>query len=290
MSRNRLLDVIHSFKCDTDDSGAVRAAVSGAKITKPASPRKAPKPGLPRKDVQKETPENPVALRDLPPSICENLTVVFVGFNPGVESSKQQHHYAHPTNLFWKLFNQLRVLQAVCDARHENARALAEKLRLEKSLRGDVILDDILQDGDVVARPHHDYVLSEFGVGFTDLVLRCTKQAHELSRAEKLENVPRLFAEFKQSNAPFIVFIGKGIWETVGKFLAPSHKLTKETFSWGRQHNDPVTRRLHVHCGYEPTVYVFPNTSGLVTLLTFAEKLSLWEALVANISSRQKSD
>ncbi|KAL3958807.1 hypothetical protein ACCO45_006969 [Purpureocillium lilacinum] len=42
-------------------------------------------------------------LPHLPDAILPNLIVLFVGLNPGVQTARTGHAYAHPSNLFWKL-------------------------------------------------------------------------------------------------------------------------------------------------------------------------------------------
>lgn len=220
--------------------------------------------------------QNYDSLLDLQPMISSDISLLFVGFNPGVESSRQQHHYAHPTNLFWKLFNALDVLTKVLDFRRE-------KLNGGRSMDDDVFLNLIFQNGKLTATAQNDNQLVSYGVGFTDLVLRCTKTAQELSRQEKLDNVPRLFSEFAQSNAKWIVVIGKGIWEFIVKYVNPSFKLTKETFQWGLQ-KGLLVKEIHRQCGTEFGIYVFPNTSGLVALMKYQDKLALWEDLAGSIN------
>ncbi|KAM9926015.1 hypothetical protein OXX80_010719 [Metschnikowia pulcherrima] len=258
-----LRDVIGSFKYDQDEVAKPKS-VSAAKIVK-TSPKKR-KPASPTKHAKSH--EN---LRDLPPSIRPGLTIVFVGFNPGVESSRQQHHYAHPTNLFWKLFNQSDLLSAVLDFRNTDVACHR------------ALLDEVYTNGNLQARPEHDFALIELGVGFTDLVLRCTKQASELSSLEKAQNIPRLLGEFNASNAPFVVFVGKGIWEVVCKYLVPGHKLTAASFMWGLQSDPVVMSRFYSFCEYRPRVYVFPNTSGLVASMKYPEKLGLWDQFVKDM-------
>lgn len=214
------------------------------------------------------------AWKDLPPSLQSGLTLVFIGYNPGVESSKQQHHYAHPTNLFWKLFNALDILSAILALRQIDIQDHA------------LLSGDIYKEGQCKAAARHDFELVNFGVGFTDLVLRCTKQAQELSKEEKLRNVPRLFSEFAASEAPFIVFIGKGIWEIVAKYLDPKYKLAN--FVWGLQTDPHIVRRFEAHSKYKPKVYVFPNTSGLVALMKYQEKFDLWQDLVQDIQNTRQ--
>jgi G:T/U-mismatch repair DNA glycosylase len=209
--------------------------------------------------------------KDLAPSLAPHLTVVFVGFNPGVESSISQHHYAHFSNLFWKLFNQSRLALSVIPT---------------------AARDKFVTDGLKVGfAPYNDLDLARYGIGFTDLVLRCTKLASELSAAEKLSNVPRLLGELRLAQPRFVVFIGKGVWETVVRYLcgsAPASVLSE--FTWGHQTRQPsltrydqVLKRLCTLLEYDFEVYVFPSTSGLVTTLNFAQKLELWEHLAKDI-------
>lgn len=210
------------------------------------------------------------SLLDLQPMISDDITLLFVGFNPGVESSRQQHHYAHPTNLFWKLFNALDVLRKVLELRN---------LKVDT----DQFLSLVFHEGKLTVGARNDDQLVPYGVGFTDLVLRCTKTAQELSKQEKLDNVPRLFSEFARSNAKWIVVIGKGIWEFIVKYVNPSYRLTKENFQWGLQ-TGALVKEIHRQCGSHFNLYVFPNTSGLVALMKYPEKLALWEQLAASIT------
>ncbi|RKP28921.1 DNA glycosylase [Metschnikowia bicuspidata] len=260
MNSETLREKIRSYKYD---NGSSSAAKSGMISKKPVRRSK-------RQSAVVSTPDSLPGLKDLPPSIPQKATVLFIGFNPGVESSKRQHHYAHPTNLFWKLFNASGVLESVLTVRDK------------REDRKSNLFKKIFPDGICRIKPAHDYELSALGIGFTDLCLRCTKQASELSIQEKLANVPRLFTEFIFSRAPFIVVVGKGIWEVIVKSIDPKHKLT--SFTWGKQRSSIIILAIHALCKYEPSVYVFPNTSGLVALMKYAEKLQLWQNLAQDIS------
>lgn len=253
-----------------------RIGDSTRKVTKKVIDIRAvgPKGSTPRNakkelDAEAKDNSNYSALLDLQPMISDNITLLFVGFNPGVESSRQQHHYAHPTNLFWKLFNALDVLKKVLTLR---------KLDID----GDEFLCNIFVEGKLTATAQNDDQLVPYGVGFTDLVLRCTKTAQELTKQEKLNNVPRLFSEFARSNAKWVVVIGKGIWEFIVKYINPSHRLTKENFLWGLQ-TGSLVNEIHRQCDSDFNLYVFPNTSGLVALMKYPEKLALWEQFAASI-------
>ncbi|CUM64270.1 uncharacterized protein PRCAT00001867001 [Priceomyces carsonii] len=228
--------------------------------------------------------------KDLAPSLSNNLTILFIGYNPGIESSLKQHHYAHFTNLFWKLFNQSKLLLQVLEVNNYD---LAKYLNSE-DLLSKLVTED--QYGELCTNvlPEHDFELVKYNIGFTDLVLRCTRSAEELSLSEKLSNVPRLLEEFKNSSLKYLVFVGKGIWEIVVTYFCKSLgikklKLTKTNFIWGIQtksmdeHYNEVLKELHQTVGHYFTIYVFPNTSGLVTTLKYSEKLKLWTDLSNDI-------
>lgn len=230
----------------------------------------------PKKVTRRKVSKDYDGCQDLPPSLAKNLTVLFIGFNPGVESSKVQHHYAHFSNLFWKLFNQAKILGTII-----------EKDKIEQ----DELVVKLLKNG---AKPEHDYELAKYNIGFTDLVLRCTKSAQELTMDEKIANVPRLIEELNYSNAKFIVFIGKGIWEIIVKYLTKQvgikFVLTTKIFKWGLQYSvedsayQEILKTLYTSLPSNSRVYVFPNTSGLVTSMNFNQKLQLWQTLADDIT------
>lgn len=195
---------------------------------------------------------------DLAPSLAPNLSVLFIGFNPGHALLVTQHHYAHFTNRFWKLFNELKLLNKVSpDAPKKYS----------------------------PAKPEHDYELIDYGIGFTDLALRCTLRADQLSPEEKLANVPRLLEEIRSLNAKYVVFIGKGIWDTIIKYISQQRgvriKLLLEGFHWGEQSGEAY-EYIASEC-HPLYVFVFPNTLGLVTTMSHKEKLSLWLDLVGKL-------
>lgn len=236
------------------------------KVNLPPKPKLAPKPKLhPKPKLPPELPQSPLA--DLPPMLLDNLALVFVGFNPGIESSRTQHHYAHPTNLFWKLFNRLDLLLAAANAQNLDAHPLVTEL---------------CPNNECIASAKDDARLVELGIGFTDLVLRCTRAAHELSTAEKMANVPRVMREIRQSSASHVVVVGKGIWETLVRALVPEIRL-KDTFVWGLQSDRRVVDVFYRQCGRHIRVFVVPSTSGLVGLVTYADKLAMWEAVAHSL-------
>jgi mismatch-specific thymine-DNA glycosylase len=131
------------------------------------------------------------------PLLKSNLKCVFIGFNPGTVSALTGHHYAHHSNLFWKL-----IYESGCVDRkvtHED----------------DVKLPD------------------EYSYGFTDLVQRPTVGISDLSGSELLAGVPLLENRIRECAPKSICFIGKGIWESVHK-VKKGRPLSKQ-FNWGLQ-------------------------------------------------------
>lgn len=210
----------------------------------------------PSKRQLKPKPE----FKDLAPSLGDNLKVIFVGFNPGHQLLITQHHYAHFTNRFWKLFNQADILHTCCDD---------------------------VPDKFFPTKPEHDYDLVPFGVGFTDLVLRCTRRADELSEEEKIANIERLFREFRESDVAHVAFIGKGIWEVVVRYVCAKqphlkYRQVMADFEWGVQRGQ-VAEYVVAQCHPTMKMHVFPSTLGLVTALLNDERLKLWQRLAEAI-------
>ncbi|KAK6465803.1 uracil-DNA glycosylase-like protein [Scheffersomyces coipomensis] len=255
-----------------------------------------------KKKLKSVKPQNEIATRssssqsypDLQPSLTKDQILLFVGYNPGVESSVRQHHYAHFTNSFWKLFNESQLFIKVVNR--------IEPDYIDKNIKEDELLKDIMKDGKSSLKPHHDFDIIKYKIGFTDLVLRCTKTAQELSLQEKLDNIPRLIDEFNYSNTSYIILIGKGIWEMFIKYMTnelniKKFKLTKLNFTWGEQEINQGERLIEEVRMYniilknlkakidnkQVKIFVFPNTSGLVTSLKHHEKLALWNDLVSVI-------
>lgn len=259
-------DGLQRFRHQEPDEKVLITTV-GARVLKPTRGQK-----------KLEKPLSPApTMPHLNPMIGPNLRLLFVGFNPGVESARQQHHYAHFSNLFWKLFNELGVLGRVLESQNIE---IADHILLRSIYKNGIA-------GRSCAAASHDADLVQFGVGFTDIVLRCTRTAEELSLAEKLENVPRLLEEFSSSNATHVVFIGKGVWESFAKYFGI--RVTKDSFVWGQQ-PEHVSSPVHKKCPHRPALHVFPSTSGLVALMKYEEKMALWSELASQIVDVERKD
>jgi len=89
-----------------------------------------------------------VAVRTLPDLLRPGLDLVFVGINPGEESARRGHYYAHPGNGFWPALSASGLVARAVTC--EDDRALAE----------------------------------EAGIGFTDVVKRVVTDSTQITDAE----------------------------------------------------------------------------------------------------------
>lgn len=223
-------------------------------------------------------------LPDLRPSLSTQMTILFIGDNPGVQSSIQQHHYAHHSNLFWKLFNRSEILERVVAERIKSGIANSQ-------LSDDKLLCDLITQE---CSAKDDFDLITYGIGFTGLSPRCTTTASQLTSKEKLAGIPRLLKDIEFSKPKHAAVIGKAIWETIVKYYCLKLgmkfiKLSKDNFKWGKvevgsdERYNSIIELLYSQLPSGTAIYVFPNTSGLVASLSFQEKLQLWQNLAGNI-------
>ncbi|TBU28265.1 uracil-DNA glycosylase-like protein [Dichomitus squalens] len=113
------------------------------------------------------------------------LDVMFCGINPGQMSATIGHHFAHPTNHFWKC------------------------------LYGSQLTDRLLN-------PREDGTLPKsYSLGLTNLVERPSAQAAELANTEFTAGVPALFQKIIQRRPRIVCFVGKGIWDSFIRATAP---------------------------------------------------------------------
>lgn len=270
--------LLQGFRCKEEavainlDPKAVKAKTGKVPISRGRAPKgKVSKGKASRGKATSSSKPAASDLLDLQPMLRDDLLLVFVGFNPGIESSRTQHHYAHHTNLFWKLFNRLEVLLAAARA---------------QNLQNHPLVAELCSEGKSNASAADDARLVDVGIGFTDLVLRCTKSASELSAAEKMANVPRVMRELRHSGASHVVIVGKGIWETMVRALVP--QIRPKDFVWGLQSDRRVVDVFYRQCGRHMRVFVLPSTSGLVGLVSYDDKLAMWEAVAESLEAPEE--
>ncbi|KAI0646677.1 uracil-DNA glycosylase-like protein [Trametes meyenii] len=150
-----------------------------AKVARPKTPTEKRKVAPPEKYAHLN------ALNDYLGQEVDMLDVMFCGINPGQMSATVGHHFAHPTNHFWKC------------------------------LHGAELTDRLLPATE-------DYTLPDYyHLGLTNLVERPSAQAAELASEEFTAGAPALLRKIVRKRPRVVCFVGKAIWESFIKATAP---------------------------------------------------------------------
>ncbi|KJR79849.1 TDG/mug DNA glucosyllase family protein [Sporothrix schenckii 1099-18] len=276
---------------DGEADGTTFAAIprfSGASARSTASspspsPTKQSRRSRPAKPSKYAPPTTYAHLPLLPDAIAPNLLVLFVGLNPGIETARSGHAYAHPSNLFWKLMYSSGVLPEWCTAQED--RTLPARFRL----------------------------------GLTNIVARPSRNGAELKPAELDAGVAILEAKARRWRPEVMCFVGKGIWDSVVRVRARQGR-PKPAFKYGWQDEsenmgvsggDGDVEGLQERTAKEEIlddeesekyvdepnvrvewkgarVFVASSTSGLAASLLPAEKEAIWRQLGSWVEQRRK--
>jgi double-stranded uracil-DNA glycosylase len=114
----------------------------------------------------------------LPDVAAKNLDVLFVGINPGLRSAELGHHFAGPSNRFWKLLYQ--------------AKLVSERLGFEDDVR-----------------------LPSFGLGLTNLVDRPSRSVSDLTPAEFRAAKDRLTKKILRLRPAITALLGITVYRTL---------------------------------------------------------------------------
>ncbi|KAG4432350.1 hypothetical protein IFR05_012169 [Cadophora sp. M221] len=187
-------------------------------------------------------------LRDV---LQDNLICVFIGLNPGIETARSGHAYAHPSNLFWKLLHSSGCTPRRCSPE---------------------------EDGDLPRL---------FELGNTNIVARPTRNGSELSKGEMDDSVALLEEKIGRCRPEAVCIVGKSIWESVWR-VKHGRKMRKEEFSYGWQdkgENMGVVKDEEKWMGAK--VFVACSTSGLAASLKPPEKEEIWKELGIWVEQRR---
>ncbi|KAI8154757.1 G/U mismatch-specific uracil DNA glycosylase [Colletotrichum sp. SAR 10_70] len=183
--------------------------------------------------------------------LAPDLLILFVGLNPGLQTARSGHVYAHPSNLFWKLLHSSGITPRLC-------------------------------------APQEDRELPAlYGLGNTNIVARPSRNGAELSKAEMDEGVGVLEEKVRRCRPETVCIVGKSIWESIWR-VRHGRGVRKEEFRYGWQdegENMGVVRESgngHDEKGEAwagARVFVATSTSGLAATLRPAEKERIWREL-----------
>ncbi|MCX8129663.1 MAG: mismatch-specific DNA-glycosylase [Clostridia bacterium] len=132
----------------------------------------------------------------IPDIIGHNLKILFIGYNPGLKSAETGHHYASPSNRFWKLLFESGITP-------------------------------------YRFKPEEDVKLLDLGYGSTNIVSRPTRGAAELKSEEFREGavvLKELLAKYK----PVIAcYVGMGVYKRFSGRQRVGYGLQKDSIVEG---------------------------------------------------------
>ena len=223
-------------------------------------------PRLGRKGAGYAPPSAYAHLSHLPDAVGPNLLVFFVGLNPGVETARQQHAYAHPSNLFWRLLASSGVTPRLCSP---------------------------TEDGSMPRL---------YSLGLTNIVSRPSRNGAELGKSEMDAGVAVLEEKMRRWRPEAVCIVGKGIWESIWR-VRYGRPIRKDEFSYGWQHErenmgvigkegqgeDEKEEGVEYRDDWKGArVFVGTSTSGLAASLRPAEKEEIWRQLGEWVERRRE--
>lgn len=242
---------------DDDDATPTSSSTSSSSAATPRS--KAKRARRAQKVPSSYAPPSAYAhLRGIPDAMGPNLLVLFIGLNPGVETARTGHAYAHPTNLFWRLLHSSGVTPRLC-------------------------------------APSEDRSLpARYALGLTNIVARPSRSGAELSRAEMDAGVAVLEEKVRRWRPEAVCVVGKSIWESVwrvrhGRPIRPAefrYGWQDEAENMGMLGEGGVQRDEEREEGVDYSgdwkgarIFVATSTSGLAATLKPKEKEAIWKEL-----------
>ncbi|KAF8552142.1 DNA glycosylase [Imleria badia] len=167
-------------------------------------------------------------------------------------SAETGHHFANPTNHFWRCLHRSGMTTNLVP-------------------------------------PSEDFSLPErFNIGLTNLVDRPSAQACELSRAEMVASVPAFLDKLARHRPRLVCFVGMIIWEIVRNSLVefPPQGSTKRIEKRKNRKKSQLGLQAYklvyentISLPRETLLFVVPCTSGRVVQYQLPDKIALFTEL-----------
>ncbi|KAM0516324.1 hypothetical protein ACHAPE_005471 [Trichoderma viride] len=212
------------------------------------SPQKEKKKKRNRQKSGYAPPSTYAHLPELPDAVAPKLLVFFIGLNPGIETARTGHAYAHPSNLFWKLLFSSGVTPVPCRA--DEDRQMPER----------------------------------FSLGLTNIVARPSRNGAELSKQEMDDGVALLEDKARKWRPESMCVVGKSIWESIWRVRHGSP--VGKAFKYGWQDESENMGVIKGEWA-GAKVFVATSTSGLAASMSPAEKQAVWNQLGSWVKTRR---
>jgi TDG/mug DNA glycosylase family protein len=154
------------------------------------------------------------------------VRVLLIGINPGVRSAETGHHFAGPSNRFWKLLHEAGVVP-----------------------------EPITHEGDVR--------LPEWGLGVTNLIARPSPGIDDLKPAEYVEGWKILERKIEHFRPEIVAFVGvtmyRMLWRVIGHAKVPDIRpgFQKATVHGARLYVLPNPSGRNAHFAYSEMLEAF---------------------------------
>ncbi|WP_145029484.1 mismatch-specific DNA-glycosylase [Paenibacillus sp. Y412MC10] len=112
---------------------------------------------------------------EVPDHLDDGLSILFIGFNPSLQSGETGHHYANPRNNYYRILHRSGLTPRLYDA-------------------------------------SEDQDLLKLGYGFTNIVARPTRGVDDIERQEYAEGREILRGKLRQYLPRIACFVGKGVY------------------------------------------------------------------------------
>ncbi|KAI9251935.1 uracil-DNA glycosylase-like protein [Phascolomyces articulosus] len=183
----------------------------------------------------------------VPDNIDYDLKVLFVGINPGLMSAAKGHHFAGPTNHFWPCLS---------------ASGLVDKTV--------TFYDDI-------------NLPTLYRLGITNLTMRSSQKASDLTLKEQRKGIPILTAKFRKYRPKVACFVGKGIYEIYMGEKCKQMGLQTKIIPWNDNDDDPKDKE-------STQLFVMPSTSGIVSAYQKPDKIKFFQQLCQVVNKRLQEE
>ncbi len=193
----------------------------------------------------------------LPDAVGPNLLILFIGLNPGIQTARTGHAYAHPSNHFWRLLHSSGITPRQCSP--------TEDRRMP----------------------------ALYSLGLTNIVARPSRNGAELSKEEMDAGVAILEEKVRRWRPEVVCVVGKSIWESLWR-VRHGRAIKASEFSYGWQGEDENMGILEDGTQKEEEkeegvtyaadwngarLFVATSTSGLAATLKPQEKQDIWRQL-----------
>ncbi|HEX6974921.1 MAG TPA: mismatch-specific DNA-glycosylase [Vicinamibacterales bacterium] len=199
--------------------------------------------------------------------IAPGVRVLFVGINPGVRSAETGHHFAGPSNRFWKLLFESGLVP--------------EPITFEQDTR-----------------------LPEFGYGITNIIARPSPGIDVLKPAEYVAGWHILEQKIDRFRPEILALVGVTVFRAVLPFLAEPARLkprptpatarlkprpTAAKATLKRRPTSEATIGLQPYSVHGARVFVLPNPSGRNANFSYAEMLEAFRSLYVESRRRRRA-